>query len=77
MSDDASPARAHDRARRRHLLDGTTWVSCKPGYFLTVPVLAQLFRRLFLDKLIAAHKANRLKFFSDHVPLADFMAFAA
>jgi hypothetical protein len=27
--------------------------------------------------LIAAHKANRLKFFSDHVPLADFMAFAA
>ncbi len=27
--------------------------------------------------LIAAHKANRLKFFSDHVPLADFTAFAA
>jgi hypothetical protein len=58
-------------------LDGTRWVSCKPGYFLPVPVLAELFRRLFLDMLIAAHKANRLKFFSDHVPLADFMAFAA
>jgi hypothetical protein len=27
--------------------------------------------------LIAAHKADRLKFFSDHVPLADFMTFAA
>jgi len=58
-------------------LDGTRWVSCKPGYFLPVPVLAGLFRRLFLDMLIAAHKANRLKFFSDHVPLADFMTFAA
>ena len=58
-------------------LDGTRWVSCKPGYFLPVPVLAELFRRLFLDMLIAAHKADRLKFFSDHVPLADFMTFAA
>ena len=58
-------------------LDGTRWVSCKPGYFLPVPVLAELFRRLFLDMLIAAHKADCLKFFSDHVPLADFMAFAA
>jgi hypothetical protein len=33
--------------------------------------------RLFLEMLIAAHKAGRLKFFSDHVPLADFQAFAA
>jgi Putative transposase len=33
-------------------LDGTGWVSCKPGYFLPVPVLAELFRRLFLDMLV-------------------------
>jgi hypothetical protein len=42
-----------------------------------VPVLAPLFRRLFLDMLIAAHKADRLKFFSDHVLLAYFKTFAA
>ncbi len=58
-------------------LDGSRWVSCKPGFFLPVRVLSRLFRRLFLEMLIAAHKAGRLKFFSDHVPLADFQAFAA
>src|SRR6187549_1863713 len=57
--------------------DGERWVACRPGFFLPVRVLSRLFRRLFLDMLIAAHKANRLKFFSDHVPLADFTAFAA
>ena len=57
--------------------DGSRWVSCKPGFFLPVRVLSRLFRRLFLEMLIAAHKAGRLKFFSDHAPLADFQAFAA
>jgi hypothetical protein len=47
--------------------DGSRWVSCKPGFFLPVRVLSRLFRRLFLEMLIAAHKAGRLKFFSDHV----------
>jgi len=28
-----------------------------------------LFRRLFLEKLMAAHEAGRLHFFSNHVPL--------
>ena len=50
---------------------------CKPGFFLPVRVLSRLFRRLFLEMLIAAHKADRLKFFSDHVSFADFQAFAA
>jgi hypothetical protein len=40
-------------------------------------VLSRLFRRLFLERLIATHKANRLKFFSGHVALADTKAFAA
>jgi hypothetical protein len=33
--------------------------------------------RLFLEKLIAAHKAGYLKFFSGHVALADAQAFEA
>ena len=58
-------------------LDGKRWVSCKPGFFLPVRVLSRLFRRLFLEMLIAAHKADRLQFFDDHAALADFKAFAA
>ena len=40
-------------------------------------VLSRLFRRLFLEKLIAAHDAGRLQFFGDHAHLADAQAFAA
>ena len=58
-------------------LDGTHWVSCKPGFFLPVRVLSRLFRRLFLEMLIAAHKAGRLQFFSAHAALAEFKTFAA
>ena len=38
-------------------LDGKRWVSCRPGFFLPVRVLSRLFRRLFLEKLAAAHQA--------------------
>ena len=58
-------------------LDGTKWISCRPGFFLPVRVLSRLFRRLFLEKLIAIHQAGRLKFFGDHAALADAQAFAA
>src|SRR3989454_8781203 len=58
-------------------LDGTRWVSCRPGFFLPVRVLSRLFRRLFLEKLMASHAAGRLYFFGDHAPLADAQAFAA
>ena len=58
-------------------LDGSRWVSCKPGFFLPVRVLSRLYRRLFLEMLIAAHKAGRLQFFSGLTPLADFQTFAA
>jgi hypothetical protein len=58
-------------------LDGERWVSCRPGFFLPVRVLSRLFRRLFVEKLIAAHKAGRLAFFGDHAALADAQAFAA
>jgi Putative transposase/Transposase zinc-binding domain len=58
-------------------LDGAKWVACRPGFFLPVRVLSRLFRRLFLDKLVAAHQAGQLQFFGSHAPLADAKAFAA
>src|SRR6266516_728310 len=58
-------------------VDDSRWISCKPGFFLPVRVLSRLFRRLFLERLLAAHQANRLKFFGDHAALADTQAFAA
>jgi hypothetical protein len=42
-----------------------------------VRVLSRLFRRLFLERLLAAHQDNRLKFFGDHAALADPRALAA
>ena len=57
--------------------DGQHWISCRPGFFLPVRVLSRLFRRLFLEKLIAAHEAGRLKFFGDHARLAKRDAFTA
>ena len=56
--------------------DGKEWVSCRPGFFLPVRVLSRLFRRLFLEKLVAAHDAGRLRFFGDHLHLANAQAFA-
>jgi hypothetical protein len=58
-------------------LDGERWVAGRPGFFLPVRVLSRLFRRLFLEKLIAAHKAGRLKFFGDHAALTNARTFAA
>src|ERR1043166_5198405 len=58
-------------------LDGQRWVSCRPGFFLPVRVLSRLFRRLFLERLIAAHHAGRLSFFGENIHLADAQSFAA
>src|SRR6266508_5516990 len=57
--------------------DGSRWVSCRPNFFLPVRVLSRLFRRLFLEQLVTAHKAGRLQFFGQHVALADPAAVAA
>ncbi len=57
--------------------DGSNWISCRPGFFLPVRVLSRLFRRLFLEKLVAAHEAGRLGFFGEHRGLADACAFSA
>ncbi|MCP4968956.1 MAG: IS91 family transposase [bacterium] len=55
--------------------DGEAWLSCRPRFFLAVRVLSRLFRRLFLEKLIAAHEAGDLRFFNKHAALADAAAF--
>ncbi len=57
--------------------DGEQWIACRTGFFLPVRVLSRLFRRLFLEKLTAAHESNRLQFFSDHAKLVEPGAFAA
>ena len=57
--------------------DGARWIACRKNFFLPVRVLSRLFRRLFLEKLAAAHVAGRLKFFGAHANLADPRAFAA
>jgi Putative transposase/Transposase zinc-binding domain len=56
--------------------DAERWVPCKPGFFLPVRVLSRLFRRRFLEELQNAHRDGQLKFFGEHVDLADADAFA-
>jgi len=55
--------------------DGTRWVSCRPGFFLSVRVLSRLFRRLFLDKLRAAFEAGSLVFCGSLARLVDVGTF--
>src|SRR6202165_971182 len=57
--------------------DRSRWIAYRPRYFLTVEVLSALFRRLFLEMLVAAHHAGRLQFFGDLVRLTDKAAFKA
>jgi hypothetical protein len=52
-------------------LNGSSWISCRPGFFLSVRVLSRLFRRLFLAALAAAFHADKLRFFGNLEPLAD------
>jgi len=56
--------------------DSPRWIACKRGFFLHVRVLSRLFRRLFLDGLLALHRAGDLSFFSELTGLADHGAFA-
>ena len=50
--------------------EGERWVACRPGFFLPVRVLSRLFRRRFLERIAAAHKAGRLRFFGKLQSLA-------
>ena len=57
--------------------DGSRWVSCRSRFFLPWLVLAKLFRRLMLEKLVAAHAAGQLQFFGRYSHLAKRAAFNA
>jgi hypothetical protein len=57
--------------------DRSRWISCRQHFFLPVRVLSRLFRRLFLQMLLAAHAAGRLRFFANHAHLVDGAAFGA
>jgi len=57
-------------------LDRARWVACKPGFFLPVRVLSRLFRRRFLEELVAAHRRGQLRFFGEYARLNDATAFA-
>ena len=57
--------------------DGNRWVACKPGFFLHVRVLSRLFRRLFIEGLLALHCEGELNFFGDLAGLSEPQAFAA
>ena len=57
--------------------DGRSSMPCRPKFFRPVRMLSKLFRRVFLDRLIAAHEAGRLAFFGDCGALSRADAFAA
>jgi len=57
--------------------DQSRWVPCRPDFLVHVRVLSRLFRHRFLKMLIAAHKANHLKFFANHASLAAIKTFRA
>ena len=44
-------------------LDGSRWIAKRPNFFLPVRVLSKLFRRLMVEKLVAAHAAGQLIFY--------------
>src|SRR6266700_1554781 len=56
-------------------LDGSHWRSCHKGFFLSVNVLARLFRRLFLQALARAHEKGKLTFHGTSACLAEPLAF--
>ena len=55
--------------------DGKQWIPCRRGFFLPVRVLSKLFRRLMLEKLLAAHAAGQLKFHGKQAHLTDVHTF--
>ena len=55
--------------------DGGSWIPCRPGFVLPVPVLSCMFRGLFLRALEKAFAAGELNFFSAHRHLHGPAAF--
>jgi hypothetical protein len=55
--------------------DGSSWIACRPGFFLPVRVLSRLLRGLFLHRLEKAFAAGELRFFSAYAHLREPAAF--
>jgi hypothetical protein len=51
--------------------DRTRWISSRPAFLLPVRVLGMLFRRLFLDGLLALHRTGKLRFYGALANLND------
>ena len=71
------PARPLHRARRRHLAGRCPLGSMPANFFLPVRVLSRLFRRLFLEGMVALHNRGDLHFFGDLAGLEAKDAFGA
>lgn len=56
--------------------DGGNWIACRPGYFMPVKVMARLYRRLFIEGMVALHRKGGLRLFGDLANLSDAAAFA-
>ena len=56
--------------------DAGRWIACRPRFFLPIHVLSCLFRRLFLERLQAAHTGGRLQFFGTLAALNTAPAFS-
>jgi hypothetical protein len=56
-------------------LDGSRWHRCRQGFFLSVNVLARLFRRLFLEALTRTFQNGKLTFHGHCAYLAEPLAF--
>jgi len=57
--------------------DGKHWVNCRKNFFLPVLVLSRLFRRLLLEGLDKAYKADKLRFSGKLASLSGRKAFEA
>jgi Putative transposase/Transposase zinc-binding domain len=55
--------------------NGHRWISCRPGFFLSVRVLSRRFRRLFLKYLEEAFDSGQLQFFGSIQKLRDAREF--
>jgi hypothetical protein len=51
--------------------DRARWISSRPAFLLPVRVLGMLFRRLFLDGLLALHRTGKLRFYGALANLND------
>jgi Putative transposase/Transposase zinc-binding domain len=57
--------------------EGDRWIPSRRNFLVSVNVLSALFRRLFLTGLARLHATGELKFFGNHIQLADAAAFKA